>query len=61
MSLSLKRIGVIAAFALSAQAGAAQENWKLTGIAPETSLYHQLFVEKFANHIEAINGGEVYI
>jgi len=40
MSLSLKRIGLITAFALSAQADAAQENWKLTGIAPETSLYH---------------------
>ena len=40
-------------------AQAAEYSWKITGITPETSLYHQLFIEKFVDHVEALSGGEV--
>lgn len=52
----------VAAVLLSTSSAAvAKEEWKMTGIAPETSLYHILLVEKFAAHIEELSAGEINV
>ena len=61
----MKKLALIGAFLIGTlpvlDAASAKESWKITGITPETSLYHQLFIKKFADHIETLSNGEVEI